>query len=46
MAELWVSIPERVLGWLKPPLTSVTPAAPVVSIPERVLGWLKLLPSN
>ena len=38
-----VSIPERVLGWLK--LVSALRLEPVVrikvSIPERVLGWLK-----
>jgi len=41
-----VSIPERVLGWLKPcPLPRLDRALVLrcskVSIPERVLGWLK-----
>jgi len=38
-----VSIPERVLGWLKLPslLEKAIEEMPVVSIPERVLGWLK-----
>ena len=37
-----VSIPERVLGWLKRVCTSLDPRPQQVSIPERVLGWLKL----
>jgi len=41
---LTVSIPERVLGWLKPVyLNAILFQQTVVSIPERVLGWLKLL---
>ena len=45
--QLWgnlarcVSIPERVLGWLKPLRLRFRLGLEVVSIPERVLGWLK-----
>jgi len=38
---LIVSIPERVLGWLKPRRAIGLWVAFPVSIPERVLGWLK-----
>jgi len=40
----YVSIPERVLGWLKPVTFSALDGSWMdryVSIPERVLGWLK-----
>ena len=36
-----VSIPERVLDWLKPICRNVGSTLNTVSIPERVLGWLK-----
>ena len=36
-----VSIPERVLGWLKLDVPSDDEDDLAVSIPERVLGWLK-----
>ena len=36
-----VSIPERVLGWLKQVGVSREIVFVDVSIPERVLGWLK-----
>ena len=36
-----VSIPERVLGWLKQVFLSPGVISYFVSIPERVLGWLK-----
>jgi len=37
----FVSIPERVLGWLKHGDPRLSSAHWHVSIPERVLGWLK-----
>ena len=36
-----VSIPERVLGWLKHQAIAQRLKPKFVSIPERVLGWLK-----
>jgi len=39
--DAWVSIPERVLGWLKLEVALLGHSNPQVSIPERVLGWLK-----
>ena len=41
-AIILVSIPERVLGWLKHRYKDSGKFVGKVSIPERVLGWLKL----
>ena len=38
----FVSIPERVLGWLQLDFQQVIRHFSIVSIPERVLGWLQL----